>query len=295
MDFFKSVPGLLITLGIVLLVVALIILLVQSRKVKKANKKAAAAGGEQPVPGANAVQPSVQPAGMAPIADPTQPVQQQVDPNMGVAQETQLPGVVAADANGVQPIAIDPNEVNEATTSGFSSEVKVLPIDGTPVDASTGDVTTPSFEVPQQPAPVAAPAPAEVQPAVPAPTPVEAQPVIEPAPAVSVAQPEPIAPAPAEVQPAPIAPAPAAAQPVELQEVAPEAPQIYGGASPAAPTVEAAQVAAPQIYGGADPLENTQPIPQVPSISSVPTVPAPAPASDASAEVKVPEIQSVGQ
>ena len=151
MDFFKSVPGLLITLGIVLLVVALVILLVQSKKVKKANKKAAAAaGGGQPVPEANAVQPSVQPAGMAPIADPTQPVQPQVDPNMGIAQETQLPGVVAADANGVQPIAIDPNEVNEATTNGFSNEVKVLPIDGTPVDASTGDVTTPSFEVPQQ-------------------------------------------------------------------------------------------------------------------------------------------------
>ena len=126
MDFFKSVPGLLITLGIVLLVVALVILLVQSKKVKKANKKAAAAaGGGQPVPEANAVQPSVQPsvqpAGMAPIADPTQPVQPQVDPNMGIVQETQLPGVVAADANanGVQPIAIDPNEVNEATTNGF--------------------------------------------------------------------------------------------------------------------------------------------------------------------------------
>ena len=57
MDFFKSVPGLLITLGIVLLVVALVILLVQSKKVKKANKKAAAGGG-QPVPATNAVQPS---------------------------------------------------------------------------------------------------------------------------------------------------------------------------------------------------------------------------------------------
>ena len=127
MDFFKSVPGLLITLGIILLIVALIILLVQSKKVKKANKKAAA-GGEQPAPGVNPQQASVQPAGMAPIANPTQPVQPQVDPNMGMAQETQLPGVAAGDANGVQPIAIDPNEVNEATTNGFSNEVKVLPL-----------------------------------------------------------------------------------------------------------------------------------------------------------------------
>ena len=57
MDFFKSVPGLLITLGIILLIVALIILLVQSKKVKKANKKAAA-GGEQPAPGVNPQQAS---------------------------------------------------------------------------------------------------------------------------------------------------------------------------------------------------------------------------------------------
>lgn len=288
MDFFKSVPGLLITLGIVLLIIALIILVVQSKKVKKANKKAAA-GGEQPVPGNVPAQPSVQPAGMAPIADPTQPVQPQVDPNMGIAQETQLPGVAATDVAGVQPIAIDPNEVNEATANGFSNEVKVLPIDGTPVDASTGDVTTPSFEVPQQQVP-AQPTPEAVAPIAPAPA--EVQPVVEPTPietAMPEVQPAPISPAVPEVAPAPVEAAPVTPAPAEVQ---PAAPTIYGGANPVAPAVEPQPVETQQIYGGADPLENTQPLPQVPSISSVPAQPVPA---EAPAEVKVPEIQSVGQ
>ena len=252
MSWFTTIPGMLITGGVVLLLIALIIFLCTSKKEKKAKKTEPVKEINQTVTDNNVA------------ATENTNAQVAAAPNM--AQQVPVQNVVTPEptpvmASGVQ--TVNP----EVMTQGFVQPVQpmvqevVEPV-VQPVQPMIQEVVEPIAQ-PVQPIvqevvePIAQP----VQPMV--------QEVVEP-----IAQP---------VQPMVQEIVEPIAQPVQpmVQEVVepiaqPTQSVIYGGASPEAPANFNIDDGPHQIYGGADPLENTQPIPSIvsqpaPAVAEVPT------------------------
>lgn len=252
LEFFTTIPGILISAGVILLLLALIILIAQSRKNKKINQELNNNQNKE-VSSVNAVtmaQPEIAP----------QPeIQQQ--PEIQTTPEPQIvnqPTMISADnvqnvVNSAPDPLAQPQEMTPQPMETIplptqdvvnSQPVVELPISNEPFDAS-GEVMAPANQVninnyqEQQ----------VVQPTV--------QQVVQPE--IQTTQPV--------IQPA-ITPVVEEVVPVETPQTQP-APTIYGGADPT--VVVQPQVIEPQapttIYGGANPLDNTQTIPAIPTIT----------------------------
>ncbi len=268
-DWFLTIPGMLITGGVILLVIALIMLLVSASKGKK-NKKmknnATAVSPEMGVgvaPVENATVTGAMPTDIGAIpavGEQVSPVQADVTPGVPTldikepAQSIdsvpvnpevapmQMPGVdMPASVNPVSPIETAPS------VSSFSAS-PVPGLDSNPNGFATADaIPTISNEsvVPPVVEPMASPIPAvEVTPTI-NPIPSVEVPTIEPAATVDPVVASAVEVVPTETIPAPVVP-----------------PVVENASNPMgniAPTPEEPR----PIYGGANPLEATQNLPKI--------------------------------
>ena len=255
LSFFTSIPGLLITGGVLLLLIALIIFIAtgskKGKKEKKEEKKSEEAVNTTPTVDNNAtvavadvpqsvVQPeTAQNIEPTPAVVTTEPVVNStpiVENNTGVSSMNSVPPV-----QNVEPkveAQVPNNAVNPAVTETPA-----------PVVNATNEEVAPTTPVVDMPKPSQ-----EVVPTI-TPTPIET-----PTPTVSV--PNNTVTPNAEV---------AASEPITIvnEEPTREEPKpIYGGASPVIPKIDVGEEHRP-IYGGADPLENTGAIPTINNQASI--------------------------
>lgn len=253
LEWFTSIPGLLITAGILLILIALIYILVSNRKKKD---KPSEGTGEQT------------PAAQAPTATPAAPTQ-----NNGAVPEMNSPAVQAGTIMDIpapvetQPQTMDPTTAVAATMPAAPAVNPVDPMAQATVEAMPTAQPAP-VEVPTvDPMAVAAttqPTTPEVAPV--APTPVEpvtpAMPTVEQAPVTPEVAP--IAPTPVENTVAPIASVEAAPQPEPV--------------APIAPVVEPETPVAPEVTP--TPVEPVAPVmptvePSAPVVEPTPVAPQP--------------------
>lgn len=240
LNWFTTIPGLLITGGVLLLVIALIIFIVTSVKGKKSKK---VEGGEVN----NQVQASAQPA--------------TVDNNVQQAGVVMQPQVAAVDANAMNVVA-EPAPLNTVTPMNAGT----VNLDGTPAQ------TIPVESVPiQQVVPVEA---VPVQPVMPEVQPVPVMPVEQPvmptademiaAQQVTPVEAVPVQPVMPEVQPNPvISNEPVGVQNPSVDVLNQQVPTVDVASS--IPTVDVNQVQYAQ--------ENVTPV-VTPEIQAVPVQPA---------------------
>ena len=261
--WFLTLPGILITSGVILLLIALILLLTSAKKEEEEENVSPAnnfttTNVETPVAPEpvqiNVPQAPVQEEIKPPVVEqPTiQPVQNIVEPQM----EQQSP--IANMEAGILDIA---NNNTKPVVEEVATPVKVE----TPGILNIGEST-----VPVQTQPEGIPS-ININNVVP---PVET-PVINPTPVVNATPVVPQAPVQEEVK-----------KVINTEPVQPVS--IYGGVSPTIDIKkENLQPEKTVIYGGADPLENTAPIPTVahPAYSTV--VPTPQPATPGVNEAKL--------
>ena len=250
MDFswFGTIPGMLITGGVLLLIISLIIFISTMGKKGKKDKNSVE---EKSLEGAKEMvsESSLSNSVSAPVIDaiPT-----------GTDSITGMPNVAFATPTPVQPEVVSP--MSEAAP--VQPEVVQPMPEAAPVQPEV---------VP--PMPEAAPVQPEVVQPMPEAAPVQPE-VVQPMPEVAPVQPEVVQPMPevAPVQPDVVQPMPEVA-PVQ-PEVAPQMSEvvsvsteptnqtvsIYGGASPSVSKSDIETTETHQIYGGANPLENTQSI-----------------------------------
>jgi len=223
--WFATLPGILITGGVVVLLIALVFFITSNKKEKNKNAEVVPVENNVATPEVdNSFGMDAAAIGM--VASQTVP--------MDNANEVAPAEVPSFDNNTVVPNVVD-----------FTSPTQ--PANDTVVDATVNNdvVNVPSVEINE---PVA-PAVPEVAPVVP-----EVAPVSVEIPAVEVPSVEPVV-TETPVEPvAPVVP--------EVAPTVPEKPVIYGGVDPAN-TVAATTPVQPVIYGGANPLENTTTIPRV--------------------------------
>lgn len=225
LSWFTSIPGLLITCGVILLLIALIIFIVTSVKAKKEKKhEMELQREEEPV----AVVPPIEAVESSANTAPEQPI----------AEEP-----VAAPE--VAPV------VTPSTVTNESNPVSEKPVEAMPADPMPEPVVAQAAPVNEEPAPI--PAPDDVVGAIDqvnyVPTPEE--PKVDTVPEVNK---EPKIPEPVkatsvmdEVLDMPDA------NPVDLEKTS---VSIYGGANPFVGPISEPEHR--PIYGGADPLEKTQ-------------------------------------
>ena len=250
MDFswFGTIPGMLITGGVLLLIISLIIFISTMGKKGKKDKNSVE---EKSLEGAKEMvsESSLSNSVSAPVIDaiPT-----------GTDSITGMPNVAFATPTPVQPEVVSP----------MSGTVPVQPEVAQPMPGAV-----PVQPEVAQPMPEAAPVQPEVVQPMPEAAPVQPE-VVQPMPEVAPVQPEVVPPMPevAPVQPEVVQPMPEAS-PVQ-PEVAPQMSEvvsvsteptnqtvsIYGGASPSVSKSDIETTETHQIYGGANPLENTQSI-----------------------------------
>ena len=250
LDWFLSIPGLLITGGVLLLIIALIILIATGRK-KKENVEATPTDSAPAATATNSTNNGSMPEGM----------------NSSTVTGGNIMDIPAPVASN--PMPTDAN-INTMNTPAITPENTLT--QGVEATNSMQNMTAPTVEpiIPAQEIPAAPTvepiAPAQEIPAAPMVEPIAPAQEIPAAPTV-----EPIAPAqeiPAVPMVEPIAPAQEIPAVPMVEPIAPaqEAPQqtaeptIYGGANPIVPEINI-QEPEHQIYGGANPLENTQSIP----------------------------------
>ncbi len=235
LSFFTSIPGMLITGGVLLLIIALIIFIATSGKKDKKKGKEDSIVASTPSVDANVTTSEVAP----------QPV---VEPSVFT---TPLPTNVEPSVSPVQPMA----GVSEVGVVQPQPQVQTptVPVQPAPVVMPSVVPSTPVMPEVKVDTPAVTPTVSEVEKA----TPVE----VVSAPSVPVVEPLPVESAPSiEV----VSQAAAPVQPVVPEPVkAPEAPRpIYGGTTPIIPDLHVGNEHRP-IYGGANPLENTGAIPKV--------------------------------
>ena len=267
LSFFTSIPGMLITGGVLLLLIALIIFIATGSKKGKKNKeiKDTAVNSNNEVATASLVTPTdtveVEPTvEAAPVVDTANTIEPSVvnatpadnsmtnSSEMGSGDATvndvnAVPTVTSLDNNTVDTPVDNSVEVNTAEpvviTEANPQDVVVTPA----ADVITPDVNTVSNE--------------EVA------TPVVESPVVEDSNAslnVSEASAITIVDENNNTQ----------TEAKSLPSVNEEPKSIYGGSSPVIPKIEIDNDAHRPIYGGANPLENTQSIPIVDTKSSEP-------------------------
>jgi len=299
-SWFLTIPGMLITGGVLLLIIALIIFIATSSK-KDKNKKdnqnadvnaASQVGAQAMVDNSQVMAPPMVPG----VTPPTGAIPEVSDMQMGGTMDT--PPVMggqamppAMDNNMGMPTApVMPNlgngmpdlvpDVAPMDTSMPSMDANPIPVQEPAMEplAPTVDLTPPTEPAPYVVSPVQDASPAALEPTLstePAPVAVETPPVssmsgiesvsVDNNSVTEVAQPSismPEAVAPVEASPVP-------ENDVPVQEAV--QPTIYGGASPVVPEINVDNQTH-QIYGGANPLENTQAIPSVSPEVEVPNV-----------------------
>lgn len=248
LDWFMTIPGMLITGGVIFLIIALVIFIITGNKKTKTNKEVVAAQDSSKQEAAVVATPAV---GQA-VAT-SEPV---VTPQSVVTSEPVVPTPpVSSMAEKVAP--------KEAEPAVFTAPIpqNVAPVPQPVVNNKVPNIAEQSATVPTTPEsqPVVS-TQSEVTPVVPTieSTPVVNQPVV---PEVPVKE----------------------EQKETIQTSGVDMPRpIYGGASPMVPNVPHEEEHRP-IYGGANPLENTQSVPivsQRPVVTeevkvSVPTVEIP--------------------
>ncbi len=221
LSFFTTIPGMLITGGVLLLLIALIIFIATGSKGKeKAIDKDIKNEPE------SVVSPTV-PTEPAPVQTTEPVVNNEVPP---VVEEPK-----------VAPVAVNESLINGTVPEQAQAPVvepKVEEVINTPAD------------------PIAASAPVTVVPLEPIPSQEEVKPIEAAnlqAPAVEVQNVTP------EVKITPTVEQPVIEEKKETPQE--EAKPIYGGANPVIPTISVNNEPHRQIYGGANPLENTQSVP----------------------------------
>ncbi len=257
-QWFLSIPGMLISGGVLLLVIALIIFLATSKKKDKPakpskNKKI------------DAAVPSDMVSAQQPVADvPVEPLNEVMTPG-GVQAAPQsmgdLPPIIGQ--NPAPVVDANPTPIPD-TTKPQMQPTATEPIAGVVPNMNTvaNDPIAPTVNLQSDPVPPVEPA-VQPQPVAPAtPQPVVQAPVPEPTPApVTVPTPEPVAPVSTPVVETPQVPTPQVEVPTPVESNNGNSNvSIYGGASPVVPDLNLQQDKPHQIYGGADPLENTQPL-----------------------------------
>lgn len=261
--WFLTLPGILITSGVILLLIALILLLTSAKKEEEEENVSPAnnfttTNVETPVAPEpvqiNVPQAPVQEEIKPPVVEqPTiQPVQNIVEPQM--AQQSPIAnmgaGILDIANNNTKPVVEEVAMPTKTETPG------VLNIGESIVPGQTQSEEIPSININNVVPPAETP-------------------VINPTPVVNATPVVPQAPVQEEVKPV-----------ITTEPVQPVS--IYGGVSPTIDIKkENLQPEKTVIYGGADPLENTAPIPTVahPAYSTV--IPTPQPATPGVNEAKL--------
>lgn len=268
LSWFKTVPGLLITCGVVLLIIALIIFIVTSKNNKNAKKEAQDNNpkGEDTTPKDN-----VQPVSDGVSSETVAAVNTDAGANTSVETPIEVETVSSAPVVEDTP-AISSPVVNNPTVDAYQAMANNAAI------LNDNYVQEPVAPVSQSVEPIeVAPEVTPVMNSVTAPaTPVEVAPILD----TPVVQPEVSAPINPEVIspsvdaiPTPVAPT--------VSSVSNEQHAIYGGVSQILPNDMSINTGSSnhQIYGGANPLENTQSLPIMgntqPEMSTAPVSVAP--------------------
>lgn len=298
LSFFTSIPGLLITGGVLLLLIALIIFIATGNKKGKKDKK------EEKKEEAVSTTPSVADGSTVATMDATPTV----------TPDVAAPGVQAQpEVKPMEPVnnTVDttPNAVNTVNSGN----------DGNTINPSTVNVTPVQDNNVVQPQPVVNPTPSivseepkeKMQPeVVPTVTPTvnvvnqdvvsAPQEVIKPieTPVVNEAK-------AVEVPNNTVTPntTVASSEPITIVDSTPkeEAKPIYGGVSSVIPKIDVAGEEHRPIYGGADPLENTgtiptintQTTPVVPKVEEQPKVDTVEPVTVSVPKVEIPTVEAV--
>lgn len=245
--WFLTLPGILITSGVILLLIALILLLTSAKKEEEEQQSSTTTtlttnnvetvAQPEPiqvnVPSAPVEEKTVtieQPTMQTIEERPTnQPVEQAPSNNMGV-------GILDIANNNIKPVVEEPVMPSKVETPG------VLNINEGTVQQTKVQEEIPSININKVETPV-----------------VNNENVV------------PTIPIQEEIKPI-----------INTEEIKPQPVSIYGGVSPTSDiNKENLQPEKPVIYGGADPLENTAPIPTVahPAYSTVASTPQPMPAT----------------
>lgn len=241
LNWFTTVPGILITVGVLLLVVALIIFIVTSMKDKKKGKtpaeiKEADKNMASPQTLANSevqqaqVNSATTPVTPAPVVNPT------VTPNL--VQQTPIQTEVSTEVVPQAPVM--PEEPAPITTAVEVPTVGIMPQDASVAPQTSAPVAV-TPEVPTIP----------VQPTI-------EQPATPEIPVTNVTIPdvpsvEQVVPEMQDTNPGTVT------VNAEVPTIPITEPQIYGGATPNVTSVP--ETEHHEIYGGANPLESTQQIP----------------------------------
>ncbi len=297
LSFFTSIPGMLITGGVLLLLIALVIFIATGSKKDKKGKKGETQNVEASV------------ANNTVVATPTVDTSVATEPVVMPTVETQpVTAVQPVDTVNVVNAGNAGNAVSDNSSISTNTMDNSVPtVENAPVDVivkaeepAVVQTETPQVEVPKPVEPVITPM-EEVQSNsntnINANEPIN---VVPPTPVVS----EPINSPNTEVAEAPTITIVDKEESTPQVEIPKEEPKpIYGGASPVIPKIDVGEEHRP-IYGGADPLENTGAIPtinsqeiptvtpSIPTIEKEPTVESVEPVTVTAPQVEVPTIET---
>ena len=262
LDWFMTIPGMLITGGVLFLIIALVIFIITGNKKSKPKKEVVAAQNESATQAAAATQTQEvqQPTIATPetVVSPAQPVQ------TAAVQAVTPQSVVESVSPSVEPVSV----VSQNDVQVGSPIINKEPEEPAVFSAKIPEEVTPTPVVEEQVVP-AAPVSAPVEMTVANSEPIEvvkapvSEPVVNEVPTASQGQDMFTTSTP--VQPA----EPVTSQTVEIPVSMFSTPTvenkerpIYGGVSQIVPPIPHEAAHRP-IYGGANPLENTQSVPIV--------------------------------
>ena len=245
LDWFMTIPGMLITGGVLFLIIALVIFIVTGNKKSKPKKEVVAAQNESATQAVAATQTQVVQQSTVATTEPVQPVTPAVE-----SLTTPQP-IVTETPQSVEPVSI----VSQPAVETGAPIINQVPAEPAVFSAKIPEEVVPTPVVEPQTTPINEPIEMKVS---------ESEPVEIVKPTVSV-------PTVNEVPTEPVVNTPSMfdTQAVEVPTSSYKAPvvenkerPIYGGVSQIVPPIPHEAAHRP-IYGGANPLENTQSVPIV--------------------------------
>lgn len=245
LDWFMTIPGMLITGGVLFLIIALVIFIVTGNKKSKPKKEVVAAQNESATQAVAATQTQVVQQPTVATTEPVQPVTPAVE-----SLTTPQP-IVTETPQSVEPVSI----VSQPAVETGAPIINQVPAEPAVFNAKIPEEVVPTPVVEPQTTPINEPIEMKVS---------ESEPVEIVKPTVAV-------PTVNEVPTEPVVNTPSMfdTQAVEVPTSSYKAPvvenkerPIYGGVSQIVPPIPHEAAHRP-IYGGANPLENTQSVPIV--------------------------------
>lgn len=243
LDWFMTIPGMLITGGVLFLIIALVIFIVTGNKKSKPKKEVVAAQNESATQAVAATQTQVVQQPTVATTEPVQPVTPAVE-----SLTTPQP-IVTETPQSVEPVSI----VSQPAVETGAPIINQVPAEPAVFSAKIPEEVVPTPVVEPQTTPINEPIEMKVS---------ESEPVEIVKPTVAV-------PTVNEVPTEPVVNTPSMfdTQAVEVPTSSYKAPvvenkerPIYGGVSQIVPPIPHEAAHRP-IYGGANPLENTQSVP----------------------------------